>query len=53
MKFSAHFSVPSRKPQGIGENGIGDEQLTPRMASPLSLFLGNAARTSFRGTAAT
>ena len=52
MKFPSHFSVPSRKWQGIGENDIGDDQLTPWMvASPQSLFLGNAGLTSFRGTA--
>jgi hypothetical protein len=38
MKFPSHFSVPSQKWQGIGENDIGDDQLTPWMvASPQSL----------------
>ena len=35
MKFPSHFSVPSRKWQGIGENDIGDDQLTPWMAVSL------------------
>ena len=53
MKFPSHFSLPSQKWQGIGENDIGNDQLTPwTVASPQSLFLGNAARTSFRGMAA-
>ena len=52
MKSPSHFSVPSQKWQGIGENDIGDDQLTPWMvASPQSMSLGNAARTSFNAMA--
>jgi hypothetical protein len=52
MKLSSHFSVPSQKWQGIGENDIGDDHFTPWMvASPQSMFPSNRARSSFRGTA--